>query len=280
MNKPPAPALPARIAAGCALVVLLAASAANAQPGPVSGGLKLVDGATGLKTPRNELEAGYSRETLSNNLPDWTSTYLLASHRFGERHVLYGGLRETRRFGLDDSELHAGLYYPLGGTWTAQFEGSLSPTHEVLPRHSVYGQLQKSLPGGWGIGLGVRHNEYTLSGSNVVSVLAERYWGNFRGAYTLYSGRPEGASSGASHRLQLSYYYADRSSVGVSYTDGREVENVGPPRGVLASDVRNWTLSGQHWLTPAWALTYDLVNHEQGSLYRRQGLRLGIRHSF
>jgi YaiO family outer membrane protein len=272
--------LSASMAAGCALAVLLAATSANAQSEPVSGGLKLMNGATGLKTPRNDVEAGYSRETLSNNLPDWTSSYLLASHRFADWHVLYGGLRETRRFGLDDSELHAGLYYPLAGTWTAQVEGSLSPTHEVLPRHSIYGQLQKNLPGGWGIGLGLRHNEYTLSGSNVVSVLAERYWGNFRGAYTLYSGRPEGASSGSSHRLQLSYFYADRSSVGVSYTNGREVENIGPPRGVLASDVRNWTLSGQHWLTPAWALTYDLVNHEQGSLYRRQGLRLGIRHSF
>ena len=280
MKNPPRTILPGRAAAGCVLAALLATAPVHAQTEPLSGGLRLVDTATGLKAPRNELEIGHSRETLSNNLPDWTSSYLLASHRFGDRHVLYGGLRETRRFGLDDSEVHAGLYYPLGGTWTAQVEGSLSQTHEVLPRHSVYGQLQKSLPGGWGIGFGIRHNEYTLSGSNVLSLLAERYWGNFRGAYTLYSGKPEGASSGSSHRLQLSYYYADRSSVGLSYTDGREVENVGPPRGVLASDVRNWTLSGQHWLTPAWALTYDLVNHEQGSLYRRQGLRLGIRHSF
>ena len=132
----------------------------------------------------------------------------------------------------------------------------------------------------WGLGMGARHSEYTLSGSHVLSAFAERYWGNFRGAYTLYSGRPEGASSAASHRLQLNYYYADRSSVGLSYTNGREVENVGPPRGVLTSDVESWVVSGQHWLAPAWALTYDLVNHEQGSLYRRQGLRLGIRHSF
>lgn len=267
------------VAAGAA-AVLLAAPAAQAQPEPATAGLRPVASATGLKAPQNDIEIGYSRENLSNNQRDWTSSYLLGSQRFGERHVLYGGLRETRRFGLDDSEVHAGLYYPLATTWTAQVEGSLSPTHEVLPKSSVYGQLQKSLAGGWGLGLGLRHNEYTLSASNVVSLLAERYWGNFRGAYTLYSGKPEGASSGASHRFQLSYYYADRNSVGLSYTEGREVENIGPPRGVLASDVRNWTLSGQHWLTPAWALTYDLVNHEQGNLYRRQGLRLGIRHNF
>lgn len=232
------------------------------------------------RIPLNSLEFGYGRENLTNNYSDWTNTYLLGSRKLGDRQSVYGGLRETERFGLKDSEGHAGLYFPIGETWGGIVEASYSPTHEVLAHSSVYGFLQKHLGGGWGLGLGVRHNEYTATASNVVSVLAERYWSNFRGAYTLYSGRPEGASSAASHRLQLSYYYADRNSVGLSYTNGREVENVGPPRGVVATDVQSWTLGGQHWLTPEWALTYDMVQHEQGSLYRRQGLQFGVRRSF
>ena len=159
-------------------------------------------------------------------------------------------------------------------------EGSYSPTHEVLAQSSVYAFLQKSFGSGWGLGVGLRHNEYTSTASNVASLLAERYWGSFRGAYTLYSGRPEGASSAASHRLQLSYYYDDRNAVGMSYTNGREVENVGPPRGVVATDVQSWSVGGQHWFAPSWALTYDLTQHEQGTLYRRQGLQLGLRRSF
>lgn len=262
----------------CIAATLLFATAAGAQS--TTGELKPGVTATGFKPARTEVELGYSRETLTNNLPDWTSTYLLANHQFGARHTLYGGLRETRRFGLDDTELHAGLYYPLAATWTSVVEASASPTHEVLARYSVYGQLQKTLAGGWGLGVGLRHSEYDLVGTNVVSVLAERYWGNFRGAYTLYTGRPEGAGSASAHRLQLSYYYANRSSVGLSYATGREVEYTGPTRGVISTDVQNWTLNGQHWFAPAWALTYDVVQHEQGSLYRRQGLRLGIRHSF
>jgi len=261
-----------------ALLSVTFTAAAQSTERPVE--LKQRVTATGLKAPTVDVEFGHSRETLTNNLTDWTSTYLLASRRFGDRKTIYGGLRETRRFGLDDSEAHAGVYFPLGSTWSSQIEVSVSPTHEVLARNSVYGQIQKNLPGGWGLGFGVRHNEYTLVSSNVVSAMAERYWGNFRGAYTLYSGRPEGASSAASHRLQLNYYYSDRSTVGLSYTDGREVENVGPPRGLISSDVKNWGITGQHWFAPAWALTYDLVQHEQGTLYRRQGLRLGVRHSF
>lgn len=246
----------------------------------LASGLNAIPAATGLKPPRAEIEIGHGHETLSNNLPDWNQTYGLASYRMGERKTLYGGLRETRRFGLTDNQAHGGFYYPLSRTWTSNVELSLSPTHEVLPRYSLYGQAQKSLPGGWGVGMGLRRSEYTLTGVNILSLVGERYWGNFRGAYTLYSGRPEGTASASSHRFQLSYYYADHSAIGLSYSTGRQVEDVGPPSGVISSDVQNWTLSGQHWFSPAWALTYDLVNQDQGNLYRRQGLRLGIRHSF
>lgn len=255
--------------------LILAQASTALQPS-----LEVAAPAVGLKPPRTEAEIGFTRETLTNNLPDWKSVYFEAMHQIKDHHTLYGGLSETERFGLNDTEAHGGLYYPLGTAWTSLAEASVSPTHEVLPRYSLFGQLQKSLPGGWGVGLGLRHSEYSQIGTNTVSLLAERYWGNFRGAYTLYSGRPEGASSGSSHRFQLSYYYADRSSIGLSYSTGREVENVGPPRGVISSDVQNLTLSGRHWFAPNWALTYDLLNQEQGTLYRRQGLRLGIRHSF
>lgn len=266
---------------GCAAVLLLTVLNAGAQTEDSDKTtLRPETTGTGLRLPVNAIELGYGRESLTNNYADWTNTYLLGSRKLGERQTLYGGLRETNRYGLADSEAHAGLYFPMGATWSGVVEGSYSGTHEVLPQSSVYGELQKILQGGWGLGLGMRHNEFTTTASNVVSVLAERYWGNFRGAYTLYSGRPEGASSAASHRFQVNYYYADRSSVGLSYTNGREVENVGPPRGVITTDVLNWTLNGQHWLTPSWALTYDVVYQEQGSLYRRQGLQLGVRRSF
>ena len=234
----------------------------------------------GLKSPRTEAEIGFTREALTNNLPDWKSVYFEAVHRIRDRHTLYGGLRATERFGLNDTEVHGGLYYPLGTTWTSLVEGSGSPTHQVLPRYSLFGQLQKSLPGGWGVELGLRHSEHSQFGANIVSLLAERYWGNLRGAYPLYSGRPEGASSASSHRFQLNYYYDDRGSIGLSYSTGREVENVGPPRGVISSGVQNLTLGGRHSFAPNWTLTYDLFNQEQGTLYRRRGLRLGIRHSF
>lgn len=265
----------------CAGLALTFCMNAVAQPySEVSPAVRPQGSGLSLKMSMNTLEFGHGRESLTNNYSDWTNTYLLGSRKLGERQIVYGGLRETERFDLKDNEVHAGLYFPLGESWGGVIEASYSPTHEVLPQGSVYGFLQKNFRGGWGMGLGLRHSEYTSTASNVVSLLGERYWGNFRGAYTLYSGRPEGASSAASHRLQFNYYYDVRSTVGMSYTNGREVESLGPPQGVISTDVQSWALSGQHWFTPSWAMTYGLTQHEQGTLYRRQGLQLGLQRSF
>lgn len=226
-----------------------------------------------------EIEAGYGRESLTNNTPDWQSPYLELHHRFRNRHAASVGLRETRRFGLADTEVYGALYYPLGENWNTVFEGNVSPTHKVLPKHSASAQLQRLLPGGWAIGAGLRQNSYTLTDSRVATLTAERYWSDFRAAYTVFSGKPDGGSSAPAHRFQFNYYYGDRDSVGLSYTSGREVENVGA--GVLRTTaVRNATLSGRHWFARDWALSYDLSAHRQGSLYRREGFRLGFRYRF
>lgn len=233
----------------------------------------------GLRLRMSEVELGASRERLSGGRPAWTGLSLEGAHNFAPRQTLYGGVRETERFGLRDTELSAGYYHPIGRTWTALVEASAS-SGQVLAKHSLFGQLSKELPGGWSLNAGLRHSEFTRSGVDLLVLGAERYWGNFRAAYSLYAGRPEGAHAGTAHRFVLNYYYGEGSTIGVSASAGREVENVGPPTGITTTDVRNLTLTGRHWVTPDWALSWDLVAHEQRSLYRRQGFRLGLRHRF
>jgi YaiO family outer membrane protein len=249
--------------------------AAVPPPAPVAAALPRVS-----RYPDNEVEIGFTRESLTKGLPSWSSLYVEGLHRYGERHTLYGALRRTSRFDLEDTEATVGLYYPLDAAWTLNVEGSASPDHNVLPRYTAYGQLHRNLGSGWGAAAGYRHTEYTASGVGIASVLLERYWAGWRAAYSLYSGRPEGASSAPSHRFQLEAHYGDRDRVGLSYTTGRESENVGPPRGLITSDVRELMLYGQHWLTRDWAVTYELLTHEQGDLYRRRGGRLGLRRAF
>ena len=189
----------------------------------------------------------------------------------------FGGSVESRRVTTGNLDVRFGLHQPVGQNVAALAEPSINTLHEVLPRYTLSTQVTRTLPGGWGLGFGVRQSEYNLGSANLLSLSAERQWGNVRGAYTLYSGR-EGAGFNPAHRFEVSYLYGERNTIGLSYTTGREIENHGLMMGLAAGDPRDWTLSGRHWFSPNWALTYDVLSQDQ--LYRRPGLRLGVSRSF
>lgn len=228
-----------------------------------------------------EGEAGFTYERLDHDLPDWKSAYLELTHDFAARQTLHGLVRETDRFDQRDTELAAGYYHPFGAAWTALVEASASPDHHVLPKSSLLGQMSWIAGAGWVASAGLRYSEYTEASTRLLIGTLERYFGAWRAGYTLYNGKPEDAGSATTHRVALDhYYYGERSRIGVGVAWGREVEHVGPPVGLITSDVRAVALLGRHWITPGWALTWEAGTHEQGDLYRRTGVRLGLRHHF
>jgi YaiO family outer membrane protein len=195
------------------------------------------------------------------------------------RLLISGGTYESRRVISGDVDYRVALHRPAGASVAALSEPNIGSLGDLLPRYTLFSQVTRTLPGGWGLGFGVRQTEYNFASANLLSFSAERSFGSFRGANTLYSNRADGTALGSAHRFEVSYLYGERNSIGLSYTTGRDVDSFGLPATVFASDVKDWTLSGRHWLSPNWALTYDVLSQEQ-ALYRRQGLRLGVSRSF
>ncbi len=230
--------------------------------------------------PPTEIEGGLSHYALTNGYANWDSAYVDAAHRFGDRQSLYGEVQDARRFNLTDREVSAGYYHPLGAQWTALVEASDSPEHNFLAKNSVYGQLQVSFAQGWDLQGGWRHSQYTLAYADLAVLTAERYWGSYRAAYTLYEGKLQGAGTAPSHKAVLAYYYSDRSNATLSLAKGRQAESLGPALGVLLVDVTTVSLSGRHWLNSAWGVTYEALTEHQGNLYSRKGIRLGLRYAF
>jgi len=198
---------------------------------------------------------------------------------FGARLFLSGGTSHSRRFTTNDTDYRFGLHQPNGAYIPALSEPGVASLIDTMPRYTLSTRVTRTLPGGWGLGFGVRQTEYNFASANLLSFSAERAFGSFRGAYTLYSNPAEGTGLGAAHRFEVSYLYGERNSVGLAYTTGRDLDRVAIPATLSLSDVRDWTLSGRHWLSPNWALTYDVLSQEQ-VLFRRQGLRLGVSRSF
>jgi YaiO family outer membrane protein len=201
--------------------------------------------------------------------------------QFSARLASDGGYTlESERTAVGPFDIRTALHQPAGQNIASLADAYANALHEALPRYTLSNQINREVAGGWGLGLGVRQSEYSYITTNLLSFSAEHAWGNLRSGYTLYSNRADGTGLGSAHRFQVSYAYGDRNSVGLAYTVGRDVENPALMLGMPLADVKDLTLSGRHWLSPNWALTYDLLSQEHAYLNRRQGLRLGVSRSF
>lgn len=228
---------------------------------------------------QTELEVGVSHERLTGGLPAWRSRYVLGEHRKANDETFYGGLRETDRYKLIDREAHVGIGVRLTSEMRLQVEAGASSTHRILP--SKYGVVQFQLQptASWTLTGGWRRSAYDLGMTSVVHLSADRYFGNERLSYTLYSGGPDGSGKVPSHRLQWAHYYGERSWVGISFNTGRETESLGTSN-FLTSRVQGLNLAGRHRLDGNWALTWEAGRVRQGDAYTRSGARLGLRYSF
>ena len=226
-----------------------------------------------------QAEAGITRDYLDKGYADWRSSYIEAKNRIAERQVVYGMLRETERYAQKDTELMAGYYHPLARQWTGVLEGNVSTTHIILPKFSALAQLQYAWDEGWGVHAGFRHTEFDTASINLGIFTLERYLGNYRAAYTLYSGYLADTGSTVSQRIQFSRYYAEHSWLGIALSGGKELENLGS--GVaLQTDVQSVIFNGRHWFSNDWAVSYEAAVTQQGDFYTRNGVRLGLRHQF
>jgi YaiO family outer membrane protein len=232
------------------------------------------------ETPRPTLQFGVAYEALSHDLDPWRSANLDLSGSPNRMQTVYGAIRETTRFSRLDHEVMGGFRQRVSPRLTLVVEGQVSPSHHVAPKWDALGQVEAVAQGGWNVQAGLRHRKYESTSVNLGAMTIERYWGRYRGAYTLYVSHLADAGLSASHRVHGDYYY-DRlsSSIGLSFATGRELENVGP-RGVLRTDVRSAALVGRQWLTPSWFVRYDVLVHEQGVLYTRTRVSASLGHRF
>jgi YaiO family outer membrane protein len=226
--------------------------------------------------PETVVELGASYEFVNKGRPDWQTYYWSINHKFSTGQVLYGTASAVRRFETTDPNFMIGYVQPLGESkrWIATFEAGGSPNHQILPTTSFYGQVERILPKGWIARAGLRNNRYLSDTLNMGVLGAERYFKAYRAAYTLYVAHLNGKGTALSHAFQGSYYYGERNSVGAGFAFGQEIESV--PGGLVKTDVLDFSLTGRHWMTNKWGLSYVAVWHRQGELYTRSGAQIGL----
>ena len=225
-------------------------------------------------------QVGFSteRSNLDNGYADWREAGLNYRYRWHRRGTVELGLRETRRFGLDDTEISAGATLPATDALTLELRATASDTHRVLPRHSYLASAQYEFRPAWLIHGTWRQTAYDATDVRQASLMLEHYFADFSAALALHHVRALGETTRAVE-LRGAWYYAEGSSLAVYASSGDEATQVGGGTVALAK-VRSVALVGRHTVAPRWTLEYGLHRSRQGDFYRRTGVSLGVQHAF
>jgi hypothetical protein len=185
-------------------------------------------------------------------------------------YALYGG-HDVPRLGLRPAESHAGVVYAASGWGT-----SLEAAYTTLPglaagRYAVTGQMHTSLSEGRTLNVGLKYRLYESDPALRSGLPPEMA---ATSGYSLAG--PRGFAYSQGYQVQMSYHYSAAGAVGLAL--GRDVETFTPFADLTGSGPRQLSFTGQHWLTPSWALSYDILSHDVASPLKLQGLRLGVRY--
>ncbi|MCX7171705.1 MAG: YaiO family outer membrane beta-barrel protein [Proteobacteria bacterium] len=219
-----------------------------------------------------------SGDRLSNGSPDWHSEELRLSNQIAARNQIDGTLRQTRRFGLSDTQIELNYAFPLAARLTGLVTASNSTTHRVLPRTDLGASLQYEFAPTWLLNVGTSRTEYDTASVNKMALGVEHYFSAFRWAAGWRPTRVEGVSANGGD-VRFDYYYNDQDFVGIQVAAGKEASNI-DTRGVVVSSVRSAALIGRHGLSRNWKLRYGIERVKQGDFYNRTGVRLGAQYAF
>jgi hypothetical protein len=240
-----------------------------------------------------------------SSFSDWRRLALEGGSKPSEGAIGYAQLNPGDPFGLNAPEATTGFWLPLSQRLSSLVETSVVPSAFGGAERSVVGQVARQLGAGWNMQAGVRHSEFGVSlpespagsgglgltslppqtrglttGADLGVVTLERFWSNYRGAYTVASGRAEGGSTATSHKVQFDYFYDTRSSVGLSYTIGRSFQSPLGVNSMVPVESNNVGVVGEHWISRAWAINYNALIEDRGIEGLKPEIRLGLRLRF
>lgn len=239
----------------------------------LAGVVGIVSADTGLSGARSGLglkplrAAASAAEDLSPRDP-----FADVRHALGSGDAVYGGAREWLRPGVSTPEFYGGLAYSLSDALAASLELDVMHASGLSSRrYSLAGRLHTAFAGGSGLSIGLAYRVYE---PDVESPSLDAAPGN---GYALVPVRVPGTGIGPSYQLQLNYQYSAATTFG--FVLGRELETFIPGFDLAGTGLRQLSITGQHWLTPSWALSYDVLSNDPGA-FRLQGLRFGVRYRF
>jgi YaiO family outer membrane protein len=227
----------------------------------------------------NEVAAEATWEHLDSGYDDWRTVLVRGRASLGASTSLRGSLAQVGRYDTSDTEAAIGASWSAGERFEIGADASTAGSADFLPEWTAQGYAAMRLWAATRVQAGFRHAQYRDTRNDTLSLSVEQYVSRYRFAYSLFRGDPADATRTWTHVLRLDLYYADSGSVGAQYTTGEESESDGGG-GLLVSEVEGVALIGRNELGHDWTVSWALTWHDQGELYRRAGINVGVARRF
>lgn len=213
---------------------------------------------------------------MDSELPSGGEVSRLWQTRQQPDFAVYGGAREQTRIGLGPAETYGGVAYAFSRGWGSSLEAGYTPESLYAPRRYAFtGEVRTALSDGRALSVGIRYRAYDTD-------LGTRGDAPLTNGYTLTPSRLPGTGLAPGYQLQVGYQHSAFSLFGFALS--RDLESYSSALDPTSAYSRQLSFTGQHWLTPSWALSYDVLTGDisSTSLLRLQGLglRLGVRYRF
>lgn len=236
-------------------------------------------GADGNDDWRGQVTLAASVENLSNNLPGWNQQSLRLDWRATETVQVFAELGRNERFNQSDMPVAAGARVEFAGQWHVGLALDRTNNASFLPESGFAAYAGRRFDKGWAGEVRAQRRNYDTATITIWSARTERYFSDYRAAYTLHVSRLHGLANAVAHAFTLDWYRSEAFSAGVTVAVGDENEAIGPGL-VLESSVASITINGRYAINRRFRLNGWVGVHEQGDFYRRQYAGIAVTAGF
>lgn len=190
--------------------------------------------------------------------------------------ALFGGTRELTRSGLSPAEAYGGVAYAFPGGWGSSLEAGYIPESVLAPRqYALAGEVRTALTDSRSLSVGIKYRVYDVD----VGTSGDTPPLN---GYALAPSTGPGTGYAPGFQLRLGYQHSAASMFGLAL--GRDMETYASALDPTIPYPRQLSFTGLHWLTPSWAVSYDVLSGDLASpsalRFQGLGLRFGVRYRF
>lgn len=223
-------------------------------------------------------EFSAAREQLDNDAPDWEQVNFFVGRKLTEKALVTLSAGTFSRFGERDTRFGTGASLDVGEDWTVVGGFAVSSSPNFLPETAIDLGLSRRFERGWVGGARWRRRDYDASSVDSFGLIAERYVGKYRFAYSLDSAHLS-SEQALVHALTANFYADSGYQLGIVLATGEEVEIVGPGQ-LLKTDVDSMALTGRYPINEYLSFGWLLSTHRQGDFYRRNAIGVSISGGF